>query len=198
MRLLELFCGTKSVGKALADKYDEIISLDILPSAEATITSDILTWDYHVYEPGHFDAIWASPPCTEYSKLNYTHPEKVCNVELADRIVRRTFEIITYFNPTKWFVENPQSGTLKGREVVAGIPFRDVDYCRFSDWGYRKRTRIWTNRPGDNMLCEGRGTCPNMEEGRHKKAIGNFSYVMINTLDQRHAIPADLIRHLFE
>lgn len=198
MRLLELFCGTKSVGKALADQYDEIISLDILPSAGATITSDILTWDYHVYPPGHFDAIWASPPCTEYSRLNYARPNKICNVELADRIVARTLEIIAYFNPDKWFMENPESGTLKGREVVAGIPFRDFDYCCFSDWGYRKRTRIWTNCEGDTVLCGGPGVCPNMEERRHKKSIGNTSYVTINNLNARHAIPPDLIVHLFE
>jgi site-specific DNA-cytosine methylase len=198
MRLLELFCGTKSVGKAMANRYDEIISLDILPSAGATITTDILTWDYHVYPAGHFDAIWASPPCTEYSHLNYANPYKVPNVELADSIVRRTFEIITYFNPAKWFVENPQSGTLKGRDVVAGIPFRDFDYCCYSDWGYRKRTRFWTNQPGDTVLCGGRGACPNMEGGRHKKAIGNSGYVMIRGLNNRHAIPPNLIVHLFE
>jgi hypothetical protein len=26
------------------------------------------------------------------------------------------------------------------------IPFYDVDYCMYSDWGYKKRTRIWTNK----------------------------------------------------
>jgi site-specific DNA-cytosine methylase len=197
MRLLELFCGTKSVGRALSDVYNEIISLDILDSAGATITADILEWDYHVYPPGHFHAIWASPPCTEYSKLNEARPTKICNLELADRIVARTIEIIAYFNPVKWFIENPQSGTLKGRDVVRGIPFRDFDYCRYSDWGYRKRTRIWTNQEGDTVLCRGAGVCPNMQDRRHKRWIGNILNVTVNSLHQRHAIPPNLILHLF-
>ena len=28
---------------------------------------------------------------------------------------------------------------------MAGIPYQDVSYCHYSDWGYRKDTRIWTN-----------------------------------------------------
>ena len=27
-------------------------------------------------------------------------------------------------------------------------PYYDVDYCMYSNWGYRKRTRIWTNLKG--------------------------------------------------
>jgi len=199
MKLLELFCGTKSVSKAIGHHYDEIINLDILESAAATITIDILEWDYRVYPPGYFHSIWASPPCTEYSKLNYTLPDKVCNVELADRIVKKTLDIIDYFRPVKWFMENPESGTLKNREVVASLMYRDFDYCSFSDWGYRKRTRIWTNQEGESIMCGGPDMCSNMEKRKHKIAIGKYSYGQQNTtLEQRHAIPSDLIKYLFE
>ena len=64
-RVLELFSGTGSVGKwCRANGYDEIVSLDILPSAKATHTADIVTWDHTIYPPGWFDCVWASPPCT--------------------------------------------------------------------------------------------------------------------------------------
>jgi hypothetical protein len=203
MRLLELFSGTKSVSKAVGHQFTEVINVDIEESLQPTIVTDILTWDYRQYPPGHFHTIWASPPCTEFSMLNYSRPEKVPNLELADRIVQKTLEIIAYFAPERWFMENPQTGSLKTREYMRDIYYRDFDYCRFSDWGYRKRTRIWTNVRGDSGLCLGRDACPNMEGGRHKKALGNGSYQEHwvrgeqKRLHQRYAIPADLITSLF-
>jgi len=202
MRLLELFSGSKSVSKAIGDRFETVVSLDIVDRYEPTITADILTWDYTIYPPGHFDVVWSSPPCTEFSALNNARPEKVPNLALADSIVQRTLEIIRYFNPTYWYLENPQTGTLKLRPYMEGLPYRDFDYCRFSDWGYRKRTRIWTNAPIDSALCQGAGICTNMDGSRHRKAIGNHTYgeywpVGTERQLQRYAIPARLIRHLF-
>jgi len=59
MRLLELFKGTGSIGKAFENW--EIITLDIDPKSDADITADILTWDYSVYSPGYFDVVWEAP-----------------------------------------------------------------------------------------------------------------------------------------
>lgn len=61
MRLLELFCGTKSVGKKFEEIGYEVISLDYNPKFNATHTEDFLTWNYKQYPSDHFDIIWASP-----------------------------------------------------------------------------------------------------------------------------------------
>lgn len=204
MRLLELFCGTKSVSKAVGTQFNEVVSLDVMPGFEPTITADILTWDYRVFPPGHFHTIWASPPCTEFSCLNHSRPSKTPNLALADSIVKRTIEIIEYYRPERFFIENPQTGSLKDRPYMDGIPFVDMDYCQFSDWGYRKRTRFWTNANVPDRLCIP-ATCSNMIGGRHKKALGNGEYdefwIRGTTKGarqaQRYAIPADLIRALF-
>jgi len=203
MRLLELFCGTKSVSKAVGQHYTEVISVDIEAKFNPTICIDILNWDYKAFPVGHFDAIWASPPCQEYSCLNHARPDKVPNVEHSDRVVKRTLEIIEYFNPDKFFMENPQTGSLKDRDVVQGIPFIDVDYCRFSDWGYKKRTRIWTTSDLEDALCLGAGKCPNMTGKAHKKAIGNHHHAREfwaergKRLEQRYSIPPRVIQFLF-
>ena len=166
MRLLELFSGTGSVGAVFAAQGWEVTSLDIDPKTQATIHENILTWDHTQFSPGHFDAIWASPCCTHYSRAR-TSAKTPRNLELADSLVLRSLELINYFNPQAWFIENPQTGLLKDRPFMQNLPYSDLDYCRYSDWGYRKRTRLWNNRNFQGKLCLGRGGCPNMDGGRH-------------------------------
>jgi site-specific DNA-cytosine methylase len=202
MRLLELFSGTKSVSKAVGHLFTEIVSLDNLQEFNPTICSDILSWDYKVYPPGYFDVIWASPPCTEYSKMKYITGASR-NLALADNIVKRAIEIIDYFRPDKWFIENPQTGLLKDREFMLGIPFTDVDYCMYSDWGYRKRTRIWLSTDYEGRMCNKQ--CGSITNGIHKSPIMPFKIYKLdkkpyneNSKDYLYRIPDKLIRELFE
>ena len=136
---------------------------------DALIKTDILAWDHTVFPVGHFDVVWASPCCTQYScaRRGAKTPR---NLDLADSLVKRSLEIIEYFQPQAWFIENPETGLLKTRPFMEGFPWSDVDYCCFSDWGYRKRTRLWTNSGFPGKLCLGKGQCPNMVGTRHRTA----------------------------
>ncbi len=80
MRVLELFCGTSSVGKALRHIYTDIdiISLDIHHKYNPTHAVDILQWNYRMYPERHFDIIWGSPPCVEYSKAKRKGSYTLC------------------------------------------------------------------------------------------------------------------------
>ena len=51
-RLLELLCGTKSVGRAFEAAGWEVVSLDIVSKFEPTILCDIRSW--------RFVMVWAS------------------------------------------------------------------------------------------------------------------------------------------
>lgn len=202
MRLLELFCGTKSVSNAVGDRFDEIVSVDILSKFNPTVCCDILQWDYTQYPTGYFDVIWASPPCIEYSVLKH-NTKMETNIELADRYVKRTLEIIDYFKPTAWFIENPQTGKLKSRPFMASLPRLTTDYCAYSDWGYRKRTNIWTNQQVSPKLCKGEGKCPNMVGKYHKVSFGGqgrpkpHTYEKISAGENVYRIPPLLIQDLF-
>ena len=114
MRTLELFAGTQSFSKGVKrfDSESQTITVDLLDKFKPNIVADILEWDYTVYQPGYFDIVWASPPCTEYSKAK---TRGVRNLELADSLVRRAFEIIDYFFPKVWIVENVGTGLLVNR-----------------------------------------------------------------------------------
>jgi hypothetical protein len=196
MRLLELFCGTKSVSHAVGANYTEVVSVDILPRFAPTICTNIMDWDYTVYPPGHFDDIWASPPCTQYSKAK---TRGVRDLAGANAIVARTLEIIRYFNPVRWYMENPETGLLKDQEVVRGLPYIVFDYCRFG-LSYRKRTAIWTNQTVDSFRCLGAGRCRSMVGERHRNSCGNgnteYSDETIG-LHQKYSVPGVLVRLLF-
>lgn len=236
MNVLELFSGTCSVGKCCESLGWKTISVDLLLPADHQI--DIMDFDYKQYPKDYFDIIWASPPCTEYSNLkncwigrkNNRTGEILTKESLeekrkeSDKLILKTLEIINYFNPHYWFMENPQTGQLKNRDVVKGLNYYDIDYCMYSDWGYKKRTRIWTNKKNwNNLLCDGSGSCGNMIETghlktcdggydkrrkQHRKNVANDVHSVgekkkkvnfnngTNQLD-RYRIPEDLIFSLF-
>ena len=104
MRLLELFSGTGSIGRAFEALGWEVTSLDL--EGEPTIKCDILDWDYTAFPPYHFQVVWASPVCCEFSKALTRRPRRL---EEGDRLVLRTLELIDYFKPRFWGLENPQS-----------------------------------------------------------------------------------------
>lgn len=171
MRLLELFSGTGSIGKAFRLKGVEVISLDLDPKAQATHTADILEWDYRQYPPGHFQVVWGSPVCTHYSRAR-TNAKTPRDLVGSDLMVAKLLEIIAYFQPQCWLFENPGSGLLKTRPIVGGIPYKAVTYCKYG-YPYRKLTYLWhspslsswTPRPP----CSLGGYCQHMVGRRHPR-----------------------------
>jgi len=170
MKLLELFSGTGSIGRAFRDLGWEVVSLDIDPKSGADIITDILEWDYTKFGVGEFDAVWASPVCTMYSVARTT-AKTPRDLLWADSLVRRTLEIIELLEPKVWGFENPASGLLKHRDVVAGLHFKDISYCMYG-YPYRKYTRIWTNSEKwqPRPKCTASNPCPIIREGKHPQS----------------------------
>jgi hypothetical protein len=186
------------VGNRLKDLGYEVTTLDIDPKVHAHLTRDILRWNYRKYPKKYFQLIAASVPCNEYSVAK-TVGER--NLQGADKIVQKVLEIIRYFQPDHWWIENPRTGLLKNRTYMQGLPFVDVDYCQYSMWGYRKPTRFWgseeiVSRGG--KICDLQ-TCPNSDisadgRKRHKRVLGGNENQVCTKLKGR--VPAALIDHL--
>jgi hypothetical protein len=221
MRVLELFSGSGSIKKVCEEKGYECISLDL---KGADINIDILKWDYiNAFPVGYFDYIHASPPCHTFSNLRrgwigrtikefgdiiITH--EILDKDMIDKglpLLRKAQDIIFHFEPTYWTIENPQG---KMKNFMNGIPHYIIDYCMYSDWGYRKRTYFWTNIEGfEPKKCDRK--CGNMVEvdGRklHRNNCGNTERLKIlrshniqvgTSLTERYRIPLDLINELFD
>ena len=167
MRLLELFSGTGSVGKAFAAFGWEVISLDIERKFNRTICQDIREWDYKVYPRDRFDFIHASPVCTHYSRARTT-AKTPRDLVWADSLVEAALRIIDYFEPWGWTLENPQTGLLKSRPCIQDRPVLcDIDYCTMG-MPYKKRTRFWEELPCNfpSHLCDYK-SCPFVDGKKH-------------------------------
>ena len=200
-RALVFFKGTGSGDRSLEAHGFEVDSLDIDPKCGAKWTSDILNWEsWRQIPTGTYDFIWASPPCQQYS-IARTTAKTPRNLVLADSIVARTLEIIRHLQPKGWLMENPATGLLKTREVVAGIPFRDVCYCTYSDGlrhKYRKPTRLWGEMPGfePRPMCTRKLPCQFSLTGKHPCSAQRFNPVSLEkqrfTLNELYSMPKAL------
>jgi hypothetical protein len=195
MKLLELFSGTGSVGKVAEELGYEVISVDITDKLHpVSHLTDILSWDYTIYPKDHFDIVWASPPCRTFSTLRRLHKSR----EVIDQDIqtyglpplRKAQEIIDYFQPAKWFIENPQTGRMK---EFLDLPYYDIDYCMYCDWGYKKATRVWTNITTFNAKrCN--KECGNYFNGKHRVIIGDNKGV--KKISMTYRVPPKLILEL--
>ena len=70
-------------------------------------------------------------PYTEYS-VSKTLGTR--NLDHADQLVLKILEIINYFMPQIWWIENPRYGFLKDRNFMQDKPFLDIMYGHFIDW----------------------------------------------------------------
>jgi hypothetical protein len=151
MKVLELFAGSRSVGKIAESLGMEVFSSDLIEFEGIHYPISILDFDV-TKVPFRPDIIWASPPCTGFSVAAIGHHwsggkgayiPKTETAKLGIELVRKTLEIINHFQPTFWFMENPR-GVLRKLDVVKGLNKQSVTYCQYGD-ERMKPTDIWTN-----------------------------------------------------
>ncbi len=170
LKLLELFSGSRSIGKIADEKNWDVFSVDNVAYPNTNWVGDIQDWDYRINEMqvGELEEeyvpsfIWASPPCTSFSVASigrhwvkgHTFLPKTKQAELGVKIFEKTLEIIKYYlelNPDLvWFIENPR-GKMRKAPHWETIPHtrHTVMYCRYGKEEKRmKPTDLWTNAEG--------------------------------------------------
>jgi len=120
--------------------------LDVDGRFGAAVVEDILQWDYS--EEPTPDIVFSGVPCEQFSQARTTGGPR--NYALADRLVKKQWEIIKYFLEKNalmlYFIENPGYSQLWKRECAREFknPHIILDYCCYGS-AYRKRTRLATN-----------------------------------------------------
>jgi site-specific DNA-cytosine methylase len=197
MKLLELFSGNKSISKIFKEKNKEceVTSLDIDSKLNPDICIDILNWDYKIYKPEYFDVIWASPDCRSWSVAGYGRhrklPDLIPKTEIAkigEKLIYKTLEIIDYFKPKYYFIENPR-GLLRHFTPMKTLPYCHLVYYGNYNYPMLKPTNIWSNI----FLWENEKT-PKLEFKRDNN--GNNKYFSINK-SNRSLIPSNLVEKIY-
>ena len=173
MKVLELFAGTRSIGKAFEAKGHEVFSVEWDKKFEdIDLYEDILkvTAKDIIEKFGHPDVIWASPDCTTYSVAAISK-HRVRNKEtgnldpisdyarFCDEVNRHVLDLIRELNPKYYFIENPRGGMRK-MAWMQSVPRYTVTYCKYGE-KRMKPTDIWTNHPDPRFkpACRNGDTC---------------------------------------
>ena len=169
IKVLELFAGSRSIGKEAERLGYEVFSIDweSFEGIDLSIDIENLTIDMLPWIP---DIAWASPECTTYSIA-------ACSTHRRDSIVPKTdyakkcdavninflqvFDDILKVNPNfVYYIENPR-GMMKKMPWMQNHKYEHtVWYCQYGDTR-AKPTNIWTN----NDMWIPRPECHNFRKG---------------------------------
>lgn len=173
MKILELFAGTRSIGKAFEERGHEVFSvewskdfdnIDLYADIGTLTAKDILD------KFGRPDVIWASPDCATFSIAAISHHRRknpeTGNLDpvsdyakFCDQVDKNVLQLIKDLQPHLYFIENPRGGMRK-MEWMQGLPRHTVTYCQYGDTRM-KPTDIGTNHPAPDFkpMCKNGDPC---------------------------------------
>lgn len=205
MKVLELFAGTRSIGRAFEARGHEVFSVEWDRRFQGIdLYQDIstLTAQEVLERFGRPDVIWASPDCASYSIAAISHHRRKGPGTLApvseyakfcDEVNQHVLRLILALSPRYWFIENPRGG-LRKMAWMDGLPRYTVTYCQYGDTRM-KPTDIWTNHPAPRF----RPACKNGDPCHERAPRGarTGTQGLAGSLE-RSVIPAALCEHIVE
>ena len=213
MKVLELFAGTRSIGKAFEKRGHEVFSVEWNKDFEnINLYADILTVTAEdiIQSFGRPDVIWASPDCTTFSIAAISHHRRknpeTGNLDpvsdyakFCDKVDKHVLQLIRDLNPKYYFIENPRGGMRK-MEWMQGLPRYTVTYCQYeTDKPVSERrmkpTDIWTNHPDPRFkpMCKNGSPCHEAAPRGSKTGTQG-----LKGSKERSVIPAALCDHIAE
>jgi len=151
MKIVELFAGSRSLGRAAESQGHKVFSVDWENYDKIDLAIDVeeMTTDMVPFVP---DMVWASPDCKTYTiaaistHRNGTEP-KTDYAKKCDKVNQHFISLIKEWllvNPNmKFFIENPR-GMLRKMPFMQEFKRHTVWYCKYGD-DRAKPTDIWTN-----------------------------------------------------
>lgn len=207
MKILELFAGTRSIGKAFEKKGHEVFSVEWdkrFENIDLNIDIKDLTSEMIIEKFGYPDVIWASPDCTTFSIAAISHHRRKNKetgnldpvsdyAKFCDDVDQHVLQLIRELKPKYYFIENPRGGMRK-MFWMKDLPRYTVTYCQYGD-KRMKPTDIWTNHPNPKFkpMCHNGDTC-------HERAPrGSKSGTQgLKNSKERSVIPQKLCEHIVE
>lgn len=148
--ILSLFDYTGNWSRPYKENGYEVIQVDIQKGI------DIMNWDYKQIPKDQVYGILAACPCTDFALSGAKHFAKKDNdgsTEKSKQLVYKTLEIVDYFNPKFWVIENPMSRIHKCCPELGQVKykFNPCDFAGYLEYEkqdserYNKATWLWGN-----------------------------------------------------
>ncbi len=211
LKVLELFAGTRSIGKAFEERGHEAFSVEWDKGFDnIDLYKDIgeLTAQEVLEKFGHPDVIWMSFDCTSYSIAGISHHRKknpeTGNLDpisdyakFCDKINQHCLDLVRELKPKYWFIENPRGG-LRKMTFMQGLPRYTVCYCQYEQDKLpserrMKPTDLFTNHPNPKF----KPPCKNGDPCHARAPRGSRTGTQgIKGARARSVIPHDLCAHI--
>lgn len=207
MKVLELYAGTRSIGKAFEAKGHQVFSVEWNKDFEnIDLYKDISTLEASeiIEKFGYPDVIWQSPDCTSYSIAGISHHRRSDRnsenlvpisdyAKFCDNTNVHTLHLINKLKPKFFFIENPRGG-LRKMWFMQSIPRYTITYCKYGD-KRMKPTDIWTNHPNPEFLqpCSNGDICHEAAPRGSRTGTQGLENAM-----ERSRIPQLLCEHIVD
>ena len=210
MKVLELFAGTRSIGKEFEAKGHKVYSIEWdkeHPNIDWYVDIGTITTQDIIDRFGVPDVVWASPDCTSYSVAAISHHRireddgnltpKSDYAKFCDKVNTHVIDMINELleiNPKLiYFIENPRGGMRK-MNFMKGLPRYTVTYCQYGDTRM-KPTDIWTNHPDPKFkpMCKNGDPCHESAPRGSKTGTQGRK-----NAKERSRIPKQLCKHIVE
>ena len=208
MKMLDLFCGTKSMAKAFDAAGWETYTVDWEEKFEPTLKADIgaISKDDIIQLCGGVpDVVWLSPDCTTYSVAALrTHRRKnlvtdECDpvsdyAKFCDQVNAHIIDVVVnQLKPKYFFIENPR-GCFRKMGFVKGLDRYTVTYCQYGDTR-QKPTDIFTNHPNPEFKPACKPGAPCHEPAPRGSRSGTQG---LKNKTERARIPEQLCQHIVD
>lgn len=206
-KMLDLFCGTKSMAKAFERAGWEVYTVDWDEQFDPTLCCDVntLTVEKIIDLCGGIpDFVHMSPDCTSYSVAAIFHHRNQNKAtgelkaiteyaEFCDKTNAYIIDlIVNKLQPKYYTIENPRAGMRK-MSFVKDLPRYTTTYCQWGDTRM-KPTDIWTNIPNPNFPC-----CKNGDKCHEAAPRGSQTGTQgIKGAKDRSRIPDALCNYIVE
>jgi len=198
MKILELFCGTKSFSKVAEKQGHECVTIDINPEFNPTVCVDLLDTNdaMDVMDSlEDYDMVWMSPPCTTFSMASgntHWNADRTPKTETGREARRLLYlcESIGAYCKSKgklFVIENPRA---RARWFLP-VEWRDTAwYCQYGD-KRAKPTDFWHNIP--NLKLK---QCHNGNLDHEQAPRGSKTGTQGMKLHERYKIPEKLCEEI--
>ena len=168
LRMLDLFAGLGGASQAMRERGWHVTTVELEERFKPDVVADITTYNY---QGPQLDLIWASPPCTEFSRESM--PWCRTGKEPSMALVGHALRVIQEAKPRFWVIEN-----VRGAQRFLG-PAKWVRNPVFL-WGefpdFDAKVRPWKERLSSKQTAERAKMPREISEALAKAIEGSIPY----------------------